>query len=112
FEQLLFAGHITTVTFRGDVLAQRLDGGTGNDLPTQRGLNRDVEHLPGDELFHALGQLGAPASRLITVHDGGQGVDPVAVDQDVEPNQWRSHKPLEVIVERGKPSAHRLDAIE
>src|SRR5436305_2492682 len=51
-EQLLLAGHVAAVAFGQHVLAQRLDCFARDDLRTDRGLHRHVEHLPWNERAH------------------------------------------------------------
>ena len=45
FQQLALAAHVTPVALGQHVLAQRLDGGAGDDLIADGGLNHDLEHL-------------------------------------------------------------------
>src|SRR2546423_4798271 len=42
-EQLAFAGDVAAIAFREHVLAQRLDGGTGDDRAADGRLHRDFE---------------------------------------------------------------------
>src|SRR6478609_1379505 len=49
FEQLALAGDVAAVAFRQHVLAQRLDVLARHDVAADRGLDRDVEHLPRDQ---------------------------------------------------------------
>src|SRR6056297_7679 len=80
-QQLALARHVAAVTLRGHVLAVGLDRRAGDDVGSDRGLDRDVEHLPRYEFPHPLGQIAALALRPVTVDDGAQCVDPIAVDQ-------------------------------
>ena len=51
FQQLFLTGRVTAVTFRGHVLAHGADGGTRDDLATDRRLDGDLEQLPRDQTF-------------------------------------------------------------
>src|SRR5690606_412229 len=60
-EQLLLARRVAAVALGEHVLAQGLDRGPGDDLRADRSLDGDVEHLPGDQFLHPLGEVAAPA---------------------------------------------------
>ena len=49
-----------------------------------RGLDHDLEHLPGDDFFHLRREQPSLDRRLLPVDDQGEGVHRLAVDQDVE----------------------------
>src|SRR5262245_5553455 len=51
-EQLALARHVATVAFREHVLAQRLHRRPRDHLAAYRRLDRDLEHLAGDQLLH------------------------------------------------------------
>jgi hypothetical protein len=51
FQELALAGHIATIAFGEDVLAQRLDRLAGDDPAADRGLNRDLEQLTRDQVL-------------------------------------------------------------
>jgi hypothetical protein len=55
-----------------------------------RRLDRDVEHLPRDQLAHLGGELAAAVCATGAVHDHRQRVDLLAVDQDVELDERRT----------------------
>src|SRR5205814_7164097 len=78
-EQLAFAGHVAAIAFREHVLAQRLDGGTGDDRAADGRLHRDFEHLPRDELLHLVHQLAAALIGAVAVHDDRQRIHLIAV---------------------------------
>ena len=51
-EELLLARDVAAVALRGDVLADRLHRRARDDAAADRGLDRDVEHLPRHDLLH------------------------------------------------------------
>src|SRR6266480_4032146 len=79
-EQLAFAGHVAAIAFCEHVLAQCLDGGTGDDRAADGRLHRDLEHLPRDELVHLVHQLAAALVGAVAVHNDRQRIHLVAVD--------------------------------
>ena len=56
-EELALAGDVTAITFGKDVLPQLSYRFTGDDLATDSGLYRDLEHLLRDNLLEFLGKL-------------------------------------------------------
>ena len=111
-EQLAFAGHVAAIAFCEHVLAQCLDGGTGDDRAADGRLHRDLEHLPRNELVHLVHQLAAALVGAVAVHNDRQRIHLVAVDEDVEFHQRRGFEMAELVVERGVAAARRLQAIE
>src|SRR5687768_6880012 len=58
-EQLALPGDVAAVALGEHVLAQRLDRLARDDAIADRGLDRDLEHLPRDQLAHLRGQRPA-----------------------------------------------------
>src|SRR5687768_369809 len=52
-QQFALARHVAAVAFGGDVLADGFDGLAGDDLPADRGLQRDLEEVAVDFFFQA-----------------------------------------------------------
>src|SRR5580765_5880838 len=50
-EELALTGDVAAVALRGNVLAQGLDGLTGDHLGADRRLDHHLEHLAGDQLL-------------------------------------------------------------
>src|SRR5688572_6878588 len=86
-EQLALAADVAAVALGEHVLPQRLDVVARHHVRADGGLDRDVEHLARDQLAHAGHEVAAAEARRLAVHDEGQRVDLVAVDEDVEPHQ-------------------------
>src|SRR5690606_24718658 len=112
FQQFALAAHVAAITLGQNVLAQCLDGAPGHDLTTKGGLNRDVEHLPRDELLHLLDQNPALIVSIVAVHDQRQRIDLVAIDQDVQTGQVGRLEALEAVIQRSVATADRLQAVE
>src|SRR6267154_522295 len=53
-QKFSLARDVAAVAFRGDVLAQRTDSFTGDDLAADRGLDRNLEHVRRDQFLHLL----------------------------------------------------------
>src|SRR5262245_27136215 len=103
-QQLALASDVAAVALGKDVLAQGLHGLARDDLRSDRRLHRNVEHLPRYELAHAHRQLAAAMLRVFAVHDQRQGVDALAVDEDVEADHVRRAILEEIVVERSIPA--------
>src|SRR5260221_7797529 len=59
-EQLALARRVAAVAFGGDVLPEGGDGFPRDDLAADRGLDRDLEQMAGDEGLQALAHAAAP----------------------------------------------------
>ena len=82
---------VAAVAFREHVLAQRLHRLARDDAAADRRLDRDVEHLPRNELAHLRRERLAALVGGVAVHDHRQRIDRFAVDEDVEPHERRLH---------------------
>src|SRR5271170_4940834 len=51
-QKLAFATDVSPVALGQHILTQRRDRFPGDDLGSNRRLNSDLEHLPGDQLAH------------------------------------------------------------
>src|SRR5687767_10485855 len=79
FEQFALARNVTAITLCRDVFFHRSDRLTCNDLVADRRLNRDFEHLPGDQLLHLLSQLTPPWIRALFVCNKRERVNRLSV---------------------------------
>src|SRR5215471_18526996 len=111
-EQLALARDIAAVALRQHVLAQRLDRLARDDMRAYCRLHRDVEHLARDQLAHAGDEVPAAVGGVLAVDHEGEGVDPLAVDEDVELHHVGRAVLLELVVERRVPAARRLELVE
>src|SRR5258706_4593067 len=111
-EQLPLAGDVAAVALGEHVLPHRLDVFAGDDIRPDGRLHRDVEHLARDEAAHARGELAAAEARGLAVHDERQGVDAVAVDEDVQAHHVAGAEFPELVVERGVAARVALQLVE
>src|SRR5690606_2729097 len=95
----------------GHVLAQGGDGFPGDDLAADRGLDRDLEEVPGDEVLQALAKLPAARFRRAAVDDHAERVDRLAIDQDVHLDEVAGAVADLVIVKRGVAARYRLQPV-
>ncbi len=112
FEQLLLAGNVPAIAFCQHVLAQGLDVLAGDDVRTDRGLDRDVVLLARDLLAHLRRDGPAAVLALHAVHDDRQRVDAVAVDQQVDLDDVRRPVFLELVVHRRVAARDALQLVE
>src|SRR5437764_5058184 len=111
-EELALAGDVAAVALGEDVLAQRLDGLAGDDAVADGGLQRHLEHLPGDELLHLLDEHLAAGEGLVLVDDQREGVERLAVDEDVHLHELALAIADDVVVEGGVAARDRLQLVE
>src|SRR6185436_14759740 len=78
-EQLPFARDVAAVALRGDVLPHGLHALAGDHLGADRGLDRNLEHLTGDQPPEALAEVAPAHVGVVPVDDDREGVDRIAV---------------------------------
>src|SRR5438094_10282 len=110
-EELSLARDVAAVALREHVLALRLHGLARDDLPADRSLDANVEHLLRDEAAelvheHATGLLCAPP-----VGDDRKRVDKCSGNEDVEAHEVRRAVLRELVVERGVAARARLQLV-
>src|SRR5260221_2775220 len=79
-EQLALARRVAAVAFGGDVLPEGGDGLAGDDLAADRGLDRDLEQMAGDEVFQALAHAAAARPGIAAVAHHAQAADRLIAD--------------------------------
>src|SRR5690606_20386712 len=89
-----------------------LDVLAGNDLGAYGRLDGDVEHLAGNQPAHLGDHFAAAIAGIRAMDDHGQGVDAVAVDQQVDAHDVGGPVLLELVVHRGVAARHRLELVE
>ena len=99
FEQLALTGDVAAVAFGEHVLAQCTDVLACDDARSDRRLNRDLELLAGNQLAQLLGHHHAVAVCLVTMHDGAERVDLLALDEDVDLDEVRGLLAVLMVVE-------------
>src|SRR5262245_46376615 len=110
-EQLPFARDVSAVALGGDVLAHGLDRLAGDHAAADRGLDRHLVELAGDDPAELLHERLALLVCLVPVRDDAERVDGVPVEQDVELDELRLPELEELVVERRVPARHRLQLV-
>src|SRR4051812_16048163 len=111
-EELLLPADVAAVELRRHVLADGLDGLTGDHVGADRRLDGNVELLPRDRLAQALHQVAPLVVGGLLVHDQGKGVHLVAGEQHVELHQIRWPVLDRLVVQRRIALAPRLELVE
>jgi hypothetical protein len=111
FQQFALAGDVAAVAFGGDVLADGFDRLAGDDLAADGRLQRDLEQMPVDLLLQSDQQLPAALLGMVAVHDHAQGVDAVAVDEDVHLDQIAGAEADQIVVHRAVAARGALEAV-
>ena len=111
-EQLALAGDVAAVALGEHVLADGADGLAGDDPGADGGLDRHLELLPRDQLLELAGHHHAVGVRLVLVHDRGERVDRLALQQDVDLDQVGGLLAGGLVVERGVALGARLQLVE
>src|SRR5688500_15936765 len=111
-EKLSLAADVAAIALREHVLAERLHRRARDHLLPDRRLDDDLEELARNQLLQLVGDLPPPVVRLVLVDDHGKGIDRVAVDQHVEPDEVARAIFEHLVVEAGIAAADRLQAVE
>src|SRR3954453_5243794 len=111
-QQLALAGDVAAVALGEHVLADGADVLARDDAAADGGLDRDLELLPRDELAQLLRHGHAVGIGLVLVHDGGEGVHRLALQQDVDLHQVGHLLPRRLVVEAGVAAGARLQLVE
>src|SRR5579883_3358899 len=82
FQELALAGHVAAIAFRGHILAQGAHGLAGNDLPADRGLNRNLEHVLRNEFLQLFDHGAAARLGPVPVDEHGERIDRLSIDED------------------------------
>jgi hypothetical protein len=110
-EELLLAADVAAIAFGRHVLAQRRDRLARDDLAADRGLDRDLEEVAGDEVLQALAHAAAAGLGAGAVDDHAERVDRLAVDQDAHLDEVALAVADLVIVEAGIAAADRFQPV-
>src|SRR3989442_6374985 len=110
-EQLPLARDVAAIALGGDVLAHGLDRLPRDDAAADGRLDGDFIELPRNDAAELLGQRLALLVGLLPVHDDGQGVHGIAVEEDVELDHLRLAELQEVVVERGVALGDGLELV-
>src|SRR5436190_20001052 len=110
-EQLALAADVAAVTLREHVLAPGLDGLARDDARTDRGLDRDVEHLPRDLLAEPIDERASALVREVAVDNERQGVHGLAPYEHIDPDEIAWPEAGHVVVETGVATGARLQLV-
>src|SRR4051812_43365204 len=111
-EQLALAGDVTAVALGEHILALRLHRLAGDDLPTDCGLDRHVEHLARDQLAQLLAHPASVLEGLVTMDNRAERVGAFTVEQQVNEDEVALMVALQLVVEAGIPLCAALHLIE
>ena len=111
-QQLFLTADVTAVAFRQHVFTQLLHGGARDDVRADRRLNRDVELLTRDQIFHLFHQFTAAILRVVAVGDQRQRIHALVVDQHVHTHHVGGLEALEVVIQRRITARRGLQAVE
>ena len=112
FQQLLLPRDIAAVALGQNVLAERFDRFTGDDLAADGRLHRDFKQLAGDVVLQLFDNSSGSRIGVVGVDDERQRVHRFAVEQDVELDELRFPVAEQLIVERRIPLGARFQRIE
>ena len=110
-QQLALPADISTITLGRDVLAESCDGLSAYDRTTDGGLDRYLELLAGDLTTEAVTHLSATNLAVTPEYQLAQGIDGLAVDQDVQPDKVSRLIGLHLIVKGSIPAGNGLEPV-
>ena len=111
FEELALAGDVAAVAFGGHVLAHGGDGLAGDDLAADGRLDRDLEHVAGDQVLQLLAHEAAALFGRGAVDQHGERVDRLLVDEDRHLDEIALPVTGQLVVERGVALGDRLQPV-
>src|SRR5690606_14366468 len=111
-EQLALAADVAAVALGEDVLAHRAHGLARDDARADGRLDRHLELLARDDLLELGGHHHAVVVRLVLVHDRAEGVDLLALEQDVHLDEVGHLVARRLVVERRVPARAGLELVE
>src|SRR6266850_1020714 len=99
-EEFAFAGNVTAVAFGENVFADGRDGFARNDAAADRGLDRNLEHLPRNKFPQARHQIAPALRRKVAMDDQRQRIHRFAGDQHIQLDQVGFPVVGKMVVER------------
>ena len=111
-QQLPLPAHVAAVALGGHVLADGLDRLSADDLAADGGLQGDLEEVAVDLLLELLQEVPAAALGLAAVDDEAQGLDGVAVHEDVHLHQLADLEAGDPVVDGAVAGGDRLQLVE
>src|SRR5262249_30258876 len=104
-------GYAAAIAFGGDIFAQRTDRLAGDHAAPNRGLDRDLEKLPRNQIFQLLADRTAALLGLAAMGDETERVDRVLVHQDGNAHQIALGVAVHLVVEAGVAAADGFQAV-
>ena len=83
-KQLALTSNVAPVALRRHVLTEWSNRRAGQDLPTDRGLDRYSEHLPGNHGRHPVYNPAPDLIGLLPMRDNAQSVYTLLIDQNID----------------------------
>src|SRR5699024_3612709 len=111
-QQLALTRNVTAVTLGEDVLAQRADVLTRDDLRADGSLDRHLELLARDQVLELHGHLIAVVVSILAVHDRAERIDRLALQQDIHLHQIRLLLAGLLVIQGGVALGAGLQGIE
>src|SRR5262245_66591059 len=107
-KKLALPRDVAAIALGEHVLAQRPDRFARAGAPADRRLDRNLEEVRWNELLELLAHGAAAALCARTMHDHGERIDGLAVDEDRHLDEVARLVALDVVVERGIASTDGL----
>ena len=111
-KELAFARNIAAVALGEHVLAQGFDCLTRDHIGADRGLDGDVVHLARNHFTHLAHDRTATVGGLRAVHDDGQRIYALAIEQNIHLDHIGGAVFLELIVHGRIASADRFEFVK
>lgn len=111
FEELAFAGYVATVALGGYIFADGFDGFAGNDFGAYGSLHGHVELLARYQLFEFHTHLATNGLGIVDVGEGREGIDTLAIEEDIGLDEAAGTIAYGVVVERGVAAAYALELV-
>ena len=108
---LLFLRDVAAVALGGDVLAKGRDRFAGDDPAADGRLDGHLELVAVDLAFELSHQLSAPPVGVGTMDDHGEGIDPLAGHQDVQPAKVAGAVADQVVIHRAVAARGALELV-
>ena len=110
-QQLALTRDIAAVALGRHILAHGLHRLAGDDFGADGRLDGDVELLTRDELLELLAHLAAEVIGMVGIDERREGIDRLAVEQDVQLGEFRQLVARTVVVERGVTLRDALELV-
>lgn len=110
-EEFALSGDVAAVAFCGHVLAHGLDGLAGDNFRSYGCLNSDVELLTRYQLLELLTHAASESDGVVDMGEGREGVDALAVEENIELDELRLTEVVDMVVEGGIAFGDALELV-